>query len=448
MNKSIEMKRANDPNYRLIIGLLSVTAFAIFAVLLSLINSYLNGETAIPASVIYVVDASARMELPAFNQTETRLELAQIALADIIVQTEDTAAGLHIFGAGTPQDGCEDTTSVLPIGIGQNQQIAQQVNNLSPGSNEQAPLARTMIAAIRELSYLPPPHSLVVVTGGEDSCLTNAEALIKSEAELAGIELKLFVVGFDVGSQNADAIKGMIASLGDQALFLDAQNESSFLNALQAIQAVLPADSPDLTFNSPTPIPPSPTQTPTSPPPTNTQTATATRMPPTTINTATALPSSTPLASSTATETATRRPTNTSPRATATRVVSTATRIPSTATRVPATATQISPTATRIPPTNTPIPPTNTRIPPTNTAIPPTNTLIPPTNTAVPPTNTPVPPPTNTPVPPTNTPVPPPTNTPVPPTAIPTATPPPTSTPVPPTPTTAPTDYPGGGGYP
>jgi hypothetical protein len=102
-----------------------------------------------------------------------------------------------------------------------------------------------MIAAIRDLAKTGGPHSVVVVTGGPDSCNADAGELIAQEAARAGIELQTFVVGFLVDESGAQAIKGMI----DQTpggLYLDAPDEDTLRNILEAVQAHIddPATTP------------------------------------------------------------------------------------------------------------------------------------------------------------------------------------------------------------
>jgi hypothetical protein len=94
-----------------------------------------------------------------------------------------------------------------------------------------------MVAASRDLAALAGPHSLVVVTGGADTCNAEAGQLIADEAERAGIELKVFVVGYQVPPEEAEAIKGWIDEGGGQGwIYAGADNVESLKAILTAIQ--------------------------------------------------------------------------------------------------------------------------------------------------------------------------------------------------------------------
>src|SRR6185436_18160076 len=144
---------------------------------------------------------SPRMIEP--SEGGTRLAIAQAVLAEI-VRPADTAvtAGLRVFGTGHQPAACQDTDLLVPLAPASQGLISDRLVALTSGAGADAALADAMVAAIRDLAGTRGPHSLVVVTGGADSCNPEAGQLIASEADKAGIKLELFVVGFQVSDED------------------------------------------------------------------------------------------------------------------------------------------------------------------------------------------------------------------------------------------------------
>lgn len=184
-------------------------------------------------TVEYVLDASPRMQQPA--EGGTRLSIAQAVLAEIVRPADGSVtAGLRVFGAGAAAGACQDTQLLVPLAPANQIQIAQTASSVNAGSSDSA-LGAAMVAAIRDLAKTKGPHTLVVVTGGADSCNAQASEQIGQEAERAGIQLQEFVIGFAVSEQEAQAIKGMIEAISGGA-YLNAPDAATLQSILAAIQ--------------------------------------------------------------------------------------------------------------------------------------------------------------------------------------------------------------------
>lgn len=187
-------------------------------------------------AVAYILDASARMSLSA-DQDHTRLAVAQAVLAEVIRPADPSSvSGLRVFGSGASTDTCKDTHLVVPFAPANQPNIVAELPTLTIGPTSDTPLAEAMVQAIRDLAQTKGPHSLVVVTGGSDSCNPDAGQLIAQEAARAGIKLETFVVGFMVDETESQAIKGII----DQTpggMYLGAPDENTLRNVLRAVQA-------------------------------------------------------------------------------------------------------------------------------------------------------------------------------------------------------------------
>jgi hypothetical protein len=198
-------------------------------------------------AVEYILDASPRMALPAAgaDSDATRLAVAQGVLAEIVrPAAPDVTAGLRVFGNGAVPVACQDTNLLVPLAPANQGQISDQALALQAGAAADAALAEAMIAAIRDLSDPAGPHSLVVVTGGADSCNPEAGELIAREAENAGIDLQLFVVGFQVPAEDLADIKGTVEDGG--GTYFNAYTEEELRAILDAIQTYVDEDTVEL----------------------------------------------------------------------------------------------------------------------------------------------------------------------------------------------------------
>ncbi|MEP7358958.1 MAG: hypothetical protein ABI847_17040 [Anaerolineales bacterium] len=193
-----------------------------------------RAQTGTP-SVEYILDASPRMTEGSAG--ETRLSQAQGVLAEIVRPADaKVTAGLRVFGTGAQTSLCQDSDLLVPLAPASQGVISDRLVALTAGAGADAALAEAMVAAIRDLAGTTGPHSLVVVTGGADSCNPEAGQLIAAEAKKAGIKLDLFVVGFQVSDEDAAAIKGVVDETSG-GTFLTAADTDELRRTLAAIQA-------------------------------------------------------------------------------------------------------------------------------------------------------------------------------------------------------------------
>lgn len=233
--------------------------------------------------VAYVLDTSARMQLPAQSGNGTRLAVAEAVLAEAIRPAESSlTSGLRVFGGSAESNNCKDTNIAVPFAPANQTQIINKLSVLSPGVNTQAALSQAMIAAIHDLAKYKGPHWLVVVTGGIDSCEAEANQLIAQAAKEAGIEMESYVIGYALSADDTQAIKSYVQEIPD-GNFVAAPDEATLRTVLGAIQNLInnPSDLMRTAIAQaalPTATPkPLPTVTP--PPPTETALPTATPYP-------------------------------------------------------------------------------------------------------------------------------------------------------------------------
>lgn len=186
------------------------------------------------STVAYILDTSPRMSDAA--QGGTRLAVAQAILAEIVRPADPALiSGLRVFGGGAQPQACQDTELVVSYAPANQAAIAEELLGLRVGGSTESALAQSMVAAIRDLQSVRGPHSIVVVTGGADSCSPQAGELLAREAEAAGIELHTYVVGFQVPPEEAVALKTMTESAPGGAYY-DAPDAEALRSALGDIQ--------------------------------------------------------------------------------------------------------------------------------------------------------------------------------------------------------------------
>jgi hypothetical protein len=194
-----------------------------------------QGLAAEPA-IEYIVDASPRMALLSQGGDRSRISVARSVLAEVIRPANpQVTAGLRVFGAGSAAEPCQDTRLVVPLAVANQGQIAGELDRLEASAIAEAALASAILSAIRDLAQTQGPHTLVVITGGVDSCNPEAGPLIAAEAERAGVEIHLFVIGYQLAPTEAEAIRGVTQAGGGD--YFDAADETALRALLEAIQA-------------------------------------------------------------------------------------------------------------------------------------------------------------------------------------------------------------------
>jgi hypothetical protein len=203
-------------------------------------------------TIEYILDASPRMSNSS-SGGDTRIGIARGVLAEI-VRTADPrlTAGLRVFGTGALPGVCQDTDLVVPLAVSNQVRIEKGLGGVSSGPKSDSPLAQAMIAAIRDVAKTRGPHTIVVVTGGADSCNPESGELIRQEAERAGVELKVFVVGLDVPPEEAEAVRAMVAMIPG-ATYQEAPDAAALRGALTEIQTEVNHQADEETTESPTP---------------------------------------------------------------------------------------------------------------------------------------------------------------------------------------------------
>jgi hypothetical protein len=229
--------RSRTPSIVWIAGgcLALLTCAVIAGAVLSLLVLGNRAPQAGPPNVEYVLDASPRM----LQETDgaSRLSVAEGVLAEIVrPASASVAAGLRVFGTGQVSGACQDTDLLLPLAAANQGKISDQLSTLQGGAGVDSALGVAMVSAIRDLAARRGTRSLVVVTGGADSCNTQADQLVAQEARRQGVDLQVFVVGFQVSDGDSVALQGVVDQTSG-AQYIRAHNADDLRRSLAAIQA-------------------------------------------------------------------------------------------------------------------------------------------------------------------------------------------------------------------
>jgi hypothetical protein len=190
-------------------------------------------------TVEYILDSSPRMAEAA--EGGSRIQVARGVMAEIVRPANpDLTSGLRVFGNGALPQPCQDTQLIVPFAQSNQDQIANQLGGVQVGANSDSALSEAMISAIKDLAATNGPHSLVVVTGGADACNPQAGELVAQEAQRAGIDLKTYVVGFQVPADQVEALKSQVGAIPDSS-FQTAEDAASLRSVLSSIQAEVDA---------------------------------------------------------------------------------------------------------------------------------------------------------------------------------------------------------------
>jgi hypothetical protein len=186
-------------------ALVGLAALGVVAVVVLLIGlAVFTGLISLPfggrgPTVEYILDSSVRMA--STDTPPTRLEVARSSLISQLRQpgVDKYSSGLRVFGGGHADSGCEDTALLVNIQQRNSGNIANALQGVLPGPQiEGAPLGESIIQAIADVVDQPEPRTLVIVTGGQDTCLPDAGALIQQEIDRTGVTLEMYIIGYQV----------------------------------------------------------------------------------------------------------------------------------------------------------------------------------------------------------------------------------------------------------
>ncbi len=223
--------------------------------LLALLPAVSAQEGAAPARAILILDASGSMW--GKIQGKAKIEIAREAIAQIVEGLDKNLhLGLMVYGHRKRGD-CADIEMLIPPGPVDKAAFVKTVNALVPRGR--TPLTGSLIQAAQVLKNTEQKATVILVSDGIETCDQDPCLAVK-ELESLGINFTAHVVGFDLGSDEQDAIRCIAETSGGE--FLAAADAPTLLNALATAlvktadpQAAAPVVKP---APMPVPVPPAP----------------------------------------------------------------------------------------------------------------------------------------------------------------------------------------------
>jgi Ca-activated chloride channel homolog len=220
---------------RVVVALLAcglLTAGVLAAGSTGLASAHENGDGA-PGKLLLVMDSSGSMKEPASGGV-TKIVAAKKALRTVISRLPDgQPVGLRVYGATVFSRGeagaCTDSQLKVPVAAGNHRQLLAAVNSYRPYG--ETPIGYALQQAGHDLGTAG-KRSIVLVSDGEPTCAPDP-CKVARQLVGRGIDLKIDVVGLDVGSQARAALQ-CVAAAG-HGTYYDVTDSRDFVSSLQKV---------------------------------------------------------------------------------------------------------------------------------------------------------------------------------------------------------------------
>lgn len=194
--------------------------------------------------VALILDASGSMEAKN-SEGLRRITVARDVMHTVIAALPDSAqVGLRVYGHRLPREpkaaSCEDTELVVPFGPVDKAALDQAVDAITP--HGQTPIGRSLAHIAGDLADAEGPKLVVLVTDGIETCDENPgdpfyPPDVIAQLNAAGAEIRVNIVGFDIGDSATRDFLLQIAELSGGSYF-DAGTTEELANSIdQALQA-------------------------------------------------------------------------------------------------------------------------------------------------------------------------------------------------------------------
>jgi Ca-activated chloride channel family protein len=151
------------------------------------------------SNVLIVLDASGSMAGRMGGQQ--KMQLAERVVKDLVDNMPaEMNVGLIVYGSKSPKEkrDCKDIDVLAPVQRVDPQTIDAALANVSP--HGMTPIGASLERAAEQLKGLPGHSTIVLVSDGTETCGSDPCAVAKSVRESTGIDVRVHVVGLDVGS--------------------------------------------------------------------------------------------------------------------------------------------------------------------------------------------------------------------------------------------------------
>jgi hypothetical protein len=181
------------------------------------------------ANLLFILDASGSMA--GQIDGKAKMDVAKGVMADLIDGLPDSVnVGLEVYGHRSKGD-CDDIETMVEVGAINKQALIDKINSLQPKGK--TPIAKSLSMAGEKLSASEDQTTIILVSDGEETCEGNACTYVKDLRE-KGINVKVHVVGFDVGQKEKEQLSCIAEAGGGR--YYTANNADQLKQALSEVK--------------------------------------------------------------------------------------------------------------------------------------------------------------------------------------------------------------------
>ncbi len=168
------------------------------AVLCALFGSH-DARAQDASNVLIVLDASGSMAGKMNGQV--KMELAERMVKDLVDNMPaEMNVGLLVYGSKSARqkNDCKDIDLLQPVTRVNPPAFAAALSRVSPRG--MTPIGASLLQAAEALKGLPGQSTIVLVSDGTETCQSDPCAVARQVKDQTGIDVRVHVVGLDVGS--------------------------------------------------------------------------------------------------------------------------------------------------------------------------------------------------------------------------------------------------------
>jgi hypothetical protein len=182
-----------------------------------------------PRNIAIILDASGSMRAQVGDQQ--KMAIAREALgATVAGLPDDTLLAVRTYGNQRTND-CSDLSLLRPLGIHDRAELLGSLSAIMPAPEGMTPIGASLDALTGDLAAADGYTAVLLVSDGGENCggdpVASALALAQSNPNL-----RIHVIGFDIGDEAASTTLREIARVGNGSYF-DAQDMAGLTDSLQ-----------------------------------------------------------------------------------------------------------------------------------------------------------------------------------------------------------------------
>lgn len=182
----------------------------------------------IPRNILIILDSSSSMADP--FEKSTKIAIAKEVLSELVGSIpEGTHVGLRIFG------GCERSRLLVPMGPLDRAYLQAQIRAVDTGGP--TPIAFSLEQTKEDFADVPDSKLILLVSDGQETCRGDPVAAARGLIA-AGYDLKIHVVGFDIGQNNRAREQLMAIAEATGGLYFDTESSEQLRSALRFLAQI------------------------------------------------------------------------------------------------------------------------------------------------------------------------------------------------------------------